>query len=76
MGADDGKIQVPKHVRAVNHTRTIDELAVLDGQLQVRGVTSLRVVDASSWHDDIGMFPTTVTYMVSLVAFEFLLIDQ
>jgi hypothetical protein len=36
----------------------------LDGRFRVRGVSSLRVVDMSSWPDAPGFFPTTRTYMV------------
>jgi choline dehydrogenase len=38
----------------------------LDGDFNVRGVKNLRVVDASSWSEIPGYFPTSPTYMVSL----------
>ncbi|KAJ7923610.1 hypothetical protein B0H13DRAFT_1864753 [Mycena leptocephala] len=41
----------------------IDPQAVLDGDFHVRGVRNLRVVDASSWPEIPGYFPTTPTYM-------------
>jgi hypothetical protein len=37
----------------------------LDGDFHVRGVQNLRVVDASSWPEIPGYFPTSPTYMVS-----------
>ncbi|KAJ6592338.1 hypothetical protein B0H19DRAFT_899581, partial [Mycena capillaripes] len=42
-----------------------DPQAVLDGDFHVRGVRNLRVVDASSWSDIPGYFPTSPTYKVS-----------
>jgi hypothetical protein len=42
-----------------------DPQAVLDGNFQVRGVKNLRVVDASSWPEIPGYFPTSPIYMVS-----------
>lgn len=42
----------------------LDVNAVLDGDFRVRGVASLRVVDASSWPNVPGYFTTTPTYMV------------
>jgi hypothetical protein len=39
----------------------------LDGDFNVRGVKNLRVVDASSWPEIPGYFPTSPTYMVSIV---------
>ncbi|KAJ7885452.1 hypothetical protein B0H13DRAFT_2277842 [Mycena leptocephala] len=35
----------------------------LDGRFRVRGVSSLRIVDMSSWPDASGFFPTTPPYM-------------
>jgi hypothetical protein len=43
----------------------IDPQSVLDGDFHVRGVQNLRVVDASSWPEIPGYFPTSPTYMVS-----------
>ncbi|KAG6854497.1 hypothetical protein C0991_006099 [Blastosporella zonata] len=42
-----------------------DPNAVLNGNFQVRGVSNLRVVDASSWPAVPGFFVTTPTYMIS-----------
>ncbi|KAJ6544986.1 hypothetical protein DFH09DRAFT_1367609 [Mycena vulgaris] len=42
-----------------------DPNAVLDGDLKVRGVENLRVVDLSSWPKVPGWFVTTPTYMMS-----------
>lgn len=42
-----------------------DPLAVLDGDLRVRGVEGLRVVDASVFPDIPGYFITSAVYMVS-----------
>ncbi|KAF8882000.1 glucose-methanol-choline oxidoreductase, partial [Infundibulicybe gibba] len=42
-----------------------DNNAVLDGYFRVRGVSNLRVVDASSWPVVPGYFITTPTYMMS-----------
>ncbi|KAJ6577050.1 hypothetical protein DFH09DRAFT_1361354 [Mycena vulgaris] len=42
-----------------------DPNAVLDGDLKVRGVENLRVVDISSWPKVPGWFVTTPTYMLS-----------
>ncbi|KAK7007597.1 GMC oxidoreductase-domain-containing protein [Favolaschia claudopus] len=39
-----------------------DPQAVLDGESMVRGVRNLRVVDASSWPEIPGYFPTSPTY--------------
>jgi choline dehydrogenase-like flavoprotein len=43
----------------------LDNEAVLDGHYRVRGVSSLRVIDMSSWPDAPGFFPTTPTYMAN-----------
>nr|GAT54416.1 choline dehydrogenase [Mycena chlorophos] len=42
-----------------------DPMAVLDGDLRVRGTNRLRVVDLSSWKDVPGFFVTTPMYMMS-----------
>ncbi|KAF7323320.1 Choline dehydrogenase [Mycena chlorophos] len=42
-----------------------DSMAVLDGDLRVRGTNRLRVVDLSSWKDVPGFFVTTPMYMMS-----------
>jgi hypothetical protein len=62
MGADDGASQIYAADRSEHHN--IDKYAVVDGRFRVRGVSSLRVVDMSSWPDAPGFFPTTPTYMV------------
>ncbi|KAJ6450005.1 hypothetical protein C8R45DRAFT_849354, partial [Mycena sanguinolenta] len=49
--------------------------AVLDERFRVRGVSSLRVVDMSSWPDAPGFFPTTPTYMLSEKAADLILHD-
>ncbi|KAJ6478205.1 hypothetical protein C8R45DRAFT_780872, partial [Mycena sanguinolenta] len=41
-----------------------DPQAVLDGDFNVR-VQNLRAIDASSWPESPGFFPTSTTYMVS-----------
>ncbi|KAF7378457.1 Choline dehydrogenase [Mycena sanguinolenta] len=52
-----------------------DDEAVLDERFRVRGVSSLRVVDMSSWPDAPGFFPTTPTYMLSEKAADLILQD-
>ncbi|KAJ6495081.1 hypothetical protein C8R45DRAFT_986063 [Mycena sanguinolenta] len=52
-----------------------DDEAVLDERFRVRGVSSLRVVDMSSWPDAPGFFPTTPTYMLSEKAADLILHD-
>ncbi|KAJ7637785.1 hypothetical protein B0H17DRAFT_1106607 [Mycena rosella] len=52
-----------------------DNEAVLDGRFRVRSVSSLRVVDMSSWPDAPGFFPTTPTYMLSEKAADLILED-
>ncbi|KAJ6534883.1 glucose-methanol-choline oxidoreductase, partial [Mycena capillaripes] len=52
-----------------------DNEAVLDGRFRVGGVSSLRVVDMSSWPDAPGFFPTTPTYMLSEKAADLILQD-
>ncbi|KAJ7453413.1 hypothetical protein FB451DRAFT_1281210 [Mycena latifolia] len=52
-----------------------DNEAVLDGRFRVRGVSSLRVVDMSSWPKAPGFFPTTPTYMLSERAADLILQD-
>ncbi|KAK7000606.1 choline dehydrogenase [Favolaschia claudopus] len=42
-----------------------DPQAVLDGEFKVRGVRNLRVVDASSWPEIPGYFPTSPAYMMA-----------
>ena len=42
-----------------------DPMAVLDGDLRVRGVEGLRVVDASVFPDTPGFFIASAVYMVS-----------
>lgn len=42
-----------------------DRNAVLDSKFRVRGVTGLRVVDASSFPKTPGFFPTVPLYMIS-----------
>jgi choline dehydrogenase len=42
-----------------------DEMAVLDGEFRVRGVTGLRVVDASVFPRTPGAFPVIPTFMLS-----------
>ncbi|KAJ7860778.1 hypothetical protein B0H13DRAFT_1639290, partial [Mycena leptocephala] len=60
MGADDGASQ---------------NYATDNGRFRVRGVSSLRVVDMSSWPDAPGFFPTTRTYMLSERAADLILQD-
>ncbi|KAF8182979.1 GMC oxidoreductase-domain-containing protein [Mycena galopus ATCC 62051] len=52
-----------------------DPQAVLDGDFNVRGVKNLRVVDASSWPEIPGYFPTTPTYMIAEKAAQVILRD-
>ncbi|KAJ7901015.1 hypothetical protein B0H14DRAFT_1362814 [Mycena olivaceomarginata] len=52
-----------------------DKYAVVDGRFRVRGVSSLRVVDMSSWPDAPGFFPTTPTYQLSEKAADLILQD-
>jgi choline dehydrogenase len=47
-----------------------DKLAVLDSKFRVRGVTGLRVVDASSFPKVPGAFPVLPTMMISVKATE------
>ncbi|KAJ7260534.1 hypothetical protein C8J57DRAFT_1337467 [Mycena rebaudengoi] len=52
-----------------------DPQAVLDGDFNVRGVQNLRVVDASSWPESPGYFPTSTTYMIAEKAAQVILSD-
>ncbi|KAJ7259830.1 hypothetical protein C8J57DRAFT_1135075 [Mycena rebaudengoi] len=52
-----------------------DPQAVLDGDFHVRGVQNLRVVDASSWPEIPGYFPTSPTYMIAEKAARVILRD-
>ncbi|KAJ7270565.1 hypothetical protein C8J57DRAFT_1322068 [Mycena rebaudengoi] len=52
-----------------------DHQAVLDGDFHVRGVQNLRVVDASSWPEIPGYFPTSPTYMIAEKAAQVILRD-
>lgn len=48
-----------------------DARAVLDGRFRVRGVTGLRVVDASAFPRTPGIFPVVSTFMISEKASDF-----
>ncbi|KAJ7833301.1 hypothetical protein B0H13DRAFT_2428526 [Mycena leptocephala] len=52
-----------------------DPQAVLDGDFNVRGVQNLRVVDASSWPESPGYYPTSPTYMIAEKAARVILRD-
>ncbi len=52
-----------------------DPMAVLDSEFRVRGVSSLRVVDASVFPRTPGAFPVIPTFMVSEKASEVILGD-
>ncbi|KAL7622377.1 hypothetical protein AAE478_007881 [Parahypoxylon ruwenzoriense] len=52
-----------------------DPMAVLDGQLRVRGVEGLRVVDASAFPKIPGTFPVLAIYMLAEKAAEDILAD-
>ncbi|KAI0887816.1 choline dehydrogenase [Annulohypoxylon maeteangense] len=52
-----------------------DPLAVLDGQLRVRGVAGLRVVDASAFPKIPGTFPAVAIYQLAYKAAEDILAD-
>jgi choline dehydrogenase len=52
-----------------------DASAVLDSRLRVRGVTGLRVVDASIFPDAPGFFMATAVYMASEKATDDILED-
>ncbi|KAJ7903220.1 hypothetical protein B0H13DRAFT_1717346 [Mycena leptocephala] len=52
-----------------------DPQAVLDGDFNVHGVQNLRVVDASSWPESPGYFPTSTTYMIAEKAAQVILSD-
>jgi choline dehydrogenase len=52
-----------------------DPMAVLDSKFRVRGVTGLRVVDASSFPRTPGAFPVIPTFMISLKAAEVILAE-
>ena len=52
-----------------------DPTAVLDARLRVRGVTGLRVVDASIFPDAPGFFIATAVYMASEKATDDILED-
>ncbi|KAI1101710.1 choline dehydrogenase [Jackrogersella minutella] len=52
-----------------------DPMAVLDGQLRVRGVDGLRVVDASAFPKIPGTFPAVAIYMLAEKAAEDILAD-
>ncbi|KAF7358548.1 Oxygen-dependent choline dehydrogenase [Mycena venus] len=43
----------------------VNPQTVLDGDFHVRGVQNLRVVDASSWPEIPGYFPTSPTYVIA-----------
>ncbi|WP_158607473.1 GMC family oxidoreductase [Flexivirga caeni] len=55
--------------------RDDDSNAVLDGNFRVRGVTGLRVVDASIFPDIPGFFIASAVYMVSEKASDVLLAE-
>ncbi|KAI0891839.1 choline dehydrogenase [Annulohypoxylon nitens] len=52
-----------------------DPMAVLDGQLKVRGVDGLRVVDASAFPKIPGTFPAVAIYQLAYKAAEDILAD-
>ncbi|KAI2472926.1 choline dehydrogenase [Annulohypoxylon bovei var. microspora] len=52
-----------------------DPMAVLDGQLRVRGVSGLRVVDASAFPKIPGTFPALAIYMLAYKVAEDILAD-
>ncbi|KAI1204986.1 choline dehydrogenase [Annulohypoxylon truncatum] len=52
-----------------------DPMAVLDGQLRVRGVDGLRVVDASAFPKIPGTFPAVAIYQLAYKAAEDILAD-
>ncbi|KAK7052487.1 choline dehydrogenase [Favolaschia claudopus] len=52
-----------------------DPQAVLDGNFNVYGVQDLRVIDASSWPESPGYFPTSPTYMIAEKAAQVILND-
>ncbi|KAJ7890969.1 glucose-methanol-choline oxidoreductase, partial [Mycena olivaceomarginata] len=52
-----------------------DPQAVLDGDFNVRGVQNLRVVDASSWPEIPGYYPTSPTYLIAEKAAQVILRD-
>ena len=52
-----------------------DPDAVLDSRFRVRGVSGLRVVDASAFPRSPGAFPVIPTYMLSVQAGDFVLAD-
>lgn len=53
-----------------------DTMAVLDGNFRVRGVSGLRVVDASVFPQIPGVFPVTSVYMISEKAADVILGGQ
>jgi choline dehydrogenase len=52
-----------------------DAMAVLDSKFRVRGVRGLRVVDASAFPRTPGAFPVLPTYMLSVLAGDFVIGD-
>jgi len=53
--------------------RSDDPMAVLDGKFRVRGVSGLRVVDASAFARIPGVFPAVSTFMISQKASDVML---
>jgi choline dehydrogenase len=53
-----------------------DKMAVLDSKFNVRGTSSLRVVDGSAFPRTPGAFPVVPTFMLSEKASEVILADS